>query len=188
MVPPKRPPRGRGRGREEWGGKVTFHTPKGVSVERLRLRAGDSVVLSETSPLVDAASEGQVVLVSDSLIAVTLLAQPPEGLAARTWRVDKGSNRTSYLRQLDSLVKLCAPRGQGLPQDLAARGRGSRRRAGARTPQNFRSHNDGGGRRGRRVGAGWLRKREQISWRQGCCRNVASARGAPAPAPAKSGP
>jgi len=129
VVPPKRPPRGRGRGREEWGGKVTFHTPKGVSVERLRLRAGDSVVLSETSPLVDAASEGQVVLVSDSLIAVTLLAQPPEGLAARTWRVDKGSNRTSYLRQLDSLVKLCAPRGQGLPQDLAARGRG---RDGAR--------------------------------------------------------
>ena len=128
VVPPKRPMRGRGR-EKEWGGKVTFHTPKGVSVERLRLKAGDSVVLSETSPLVDAASEGQVVLISDSIIAVTLLTQPPEGLAARTWRLDKGSNRTSYARQLDSLVKICAPGGQGLPQDLAARGRG---RDGAR--------------------------------------------------------
>ena len=95
-----------GKGRRE-GFQITLKMPKSkVDVERLRFKRGDSVILSATHPLRDRVGEGQVADLNGSIIVVVVEgAEAPQ--TGTTWRVDKGSNRLSYIRQLNSLVSLC---------------------------------------------------------------------------------
>lgn len=48
------------------------------------------------------------------------------------WRLDKSCNRTSYTRQLDSLVKLCSPHGTVLaPKPRGQKGQKGQKGKGA---------------------------------------------------------
>lgn len=101
-----------GKGRRE-GFQITLKMPSKamVDVERLRFKRGDSVILSATHPLRDRVGEGQVADLNGSIIVVVVEgAEAPQ--KGSTWRVDKGSNRLSYMRQLNSLVSLCHSEGK----------------------------------------------------------------------------
>ena len=97
-----------GKGKSKDGFQITLAMPRSprVDVDRLRFKRGDSVILSATHPLKDRVGEGQVQEINDSIIVVCIegAETPAKG---GTWRVDKGSNRLSYTRQLHSLVSLC---------------------------------------------------------------------------------
>ena len=55
------------------GARVTFALGRGgPGLERLRLRRGDSVVLSASDPLSDAVGEGTLVGLSDLTLTLTL--------------------------------------------------------------------------------------------------------------------
>ena len=115
-VKPARAPRGKPRAgapaARAQGGRVTFTLGRGgPGLERLRLRRGDSVVLSASDPLSDAVGEGTLVGLSERQATVVLEpgAAGGEVAAARWlehqgWRLDKGANRTSFKRQLDAVI------------------------------------------------------------------------------------
>ena len=120
-VKPARAPRGRPRAGapapRAHGARVTFALGRGgPGLEQLRLRCGDSVVLSASDPLSDAVGEGTLVGLSGSQASVLLEpgAAGGEMAAARWrehqgWRLDKGANHTSFKRQLGALLALVAP-------------------------------------------------------------------------------
>ena len=66
-------------------------------------------MLSVTDPLLDKVAEGNVQELGNGEIVVVVedLPQAPSAWRDHAWRVDKGSNRLSYARQLDSLVRIC---------------------------------------------------------------------------------
>ena len=119
-VKPARAPRGRPRAGapapKAQGARITFALGHGgVGLERLRLRRGDSVVLSASDPLSDAVGEGTLVGLSDRLATVVLEpsaagaeVSPARWREHQGWRLDKGANRTSFKRQLDAVLALVA--------------------------------------------------------------------------------
>ena len=99
--------KGAGKGKAP-GFQMSLFLSQHTDIDKLRFRKGDSVILSATHPLQDRFAEGQLQDLTDkwALLSFESVA-PPEGCKQRRWRVDKGSNRLSYARQLDSLVSLC---------------------------------------------------------------------------------
>eukprot|EP00435_Cladocopium_sp_Y103_P024304 s3785_g5.t5 len=91
------------------GFQITLAMPRSpkVDVDRLRFKRGDSVILSATHPLKDTVGEGQVQEINDAVIVISIEGAETPLAKGGTWRVDKGSNRVSYTRQLSSLVSLC---------------------------------------------------------------------------------
>lgn len=91
------------------GFQITLAMPRSpkVDVDRLRFKRGDSVILSATHPLKDRVGEGQVQEINDAIIVISIEGAETPLAKGGTWRVDKGSNRISYTRQLSSLVSLC---------------------------------------------------------------------------------
>ncbi|CAE7813430.1 unnamed protein product [Symbiodinium sp. CCMP2592] len=90
------------------GFQMFLWLPPNTDVDRLRFRKGDSIILSATHPLQDRLAEGQLQDITDKWVLLSFEeVSPPQGCKQRLWRVDKGSNRLSYARQLDSLVSLC---------------------------------------------------------------------------------
>ncbi|CAJ1339362.1 unnamed protein product [Effrenium voratum] len=98
--------KGKGKGKAD-GFLLTLALPPETDIDRLRLKRGDSVVLSATHPLKDKVGEGQLQDITPSEISISVEGLLFEGLRERTWRIDKGNNRLSYGRQLGSLVSLC---------------------------------------------------------------------------------
>jgi hypothetical protein len=102
--------------------RLVLELPYDLDPSRLRMRPGDSILLSRTSPLKDLVCEGLVadapIIEDDSLpdeakrekskpLVITLdgsinTREAQEG----TWRLDKAANRTAYERQFQALVKL----------------------------------------------------------------------------------
>ena len=92
------------------GPKVTLTVPTGVSTERLKFKKGDGVLLSRTHPLKDMLTDASVIDITAKHIVVGLLEikEVPADLEEGTWRLDKAANKTSYVRQITSLIRLCA--------------------------------------------------------------------------------
>ncbi len=92
------------------GPKVTLTVPTGVSTERLKIKKGDGVLLSRTHPLKDMLTDASVIDITAKHIIVGLLEikEVPADLEEGTWRLDKAANKTSYVRQIASLIRLCA--------------------------------------------------------------------------------
>lgn len=108
----ERPAKGKGRKGSGKGATSGFQMflwlPPKTDIDRLRFRKGDSIILSATHPLQDRLAEGQLQDITDKWVLLSFEeVSPPQGCKQRLWRVDKGSNRLSYARQLDSLVSLC---------------------------------------------------------------------------------
>lgn len=87
---------------------VAFKTPWGVDLERIRIRKGDSVVLSRTDPLKDRIAEGTVVDIDRKKTVVNLNGKMPGDARQARWRLDAFANRTVYDRQVHALLKLVA--------------------------------------------------------------------------------
>jgi hypothetical protein len=96
--------------------RLSFQTPWTTEWAKVRFRAGDWVTLSRESPLINRRCDGLVAVVPSSeegnalqgydLVVVfdtdMLEAEAREG----TWRIDRAMNRTSYERQMLSLMRL----------------------------------------------------------------------------------
>ena len=116
----------KGRRKASEGPKITFKTPAGSSTERLRFKKGDGVLLSRTHPMTDMLADGNVLDVREGSVVIGLTESAdggaeaggagsgggggglPDDFEASEWRLDKSANKTSYLRQLASLVKVRA--------------------------------------------------------------------------------
>lgn len=102
--------------------RLRFDIPWNLELERLRMRPGDSVLLSRSDPLKDFQAEGIVdsapTAAEDGLeldaeerrkpLVITVegeLAGKPEQIQAGTWRLDKAANRTAYERQFQALLR-----------------------------------------------------------------------------------
>eukprot|EP00928_Gymnodinium_smaydae_P088490 TRINITY_DN72571_c0_g1_i1.p1 TRINITY_DN72571_c0_g1~~TRINITY_DN72571_c0_g1_i1.p1 ORF type:complete len:1555 (-),score=425.51 TRINITY_DN72571_c0_g1_i1:21-4472(-) len=87
---------------------ITFSCSKGVDMERLRFKRGDNVLVSVSDPLVDKIGEGPIQDLRAGQLTVKMQGvRMPSNWKDNTWRVDKGTNTLSYVRQLESLVALC---------------------------------------------------------------------------------
>jgi len=102
--------------------RLVFIIPSSMQIDRLRMRPGDSVLLSRTDPLKDYHAEGIVdsapTAAEDGLgvdweerrkpLVVTVegeLDGKPEQIQEGTWRLDKAANRTAYERQFQALLR-----------------------------------------------------------------------------------
>ena len=100
---------GKGAGKAQTSSfQMTLWLPPKTDIDKLRFRKGDSIILSATHPLQDRFAEGQLQDLTDKWASLSFDGvRPPQDCKQRRWRLDKGSNRLSYVRQLDSLVSLC---------------------------------------------------------------------------------
>ena len=90
------------------GFQLSLWLPPNTDIDRLRFRKGDSIILSTTHPLQDRFAEGQLQDLTEKWALLSFdSVEAPKDCKQHRWRVDKGSNRLSYARQLDSLVSLC---------------------------------------------------------------------------------
>ena len=104
--------------RGSYGGgkvKVALSLPPKTAVDKLRFRKGECVIISQSSPLIDAVGEGSLLSLSDGRAVVGLegasaWAVDDAQWARCTWRLDSGPNRVSYERRLRALVSLCSSR------------------------------------------------------------------------------
>lgn len=100
------------------GAKVALQLPAGTSLDKLRFRKGDAVVLSEANAEGDRpcrwVGEGTVQQLSEQRLVLQLqLGEPPSEaeLARGSWRVDVAANRLASRRQLQALHQLCSQGG-----------------------------------------------------------------------------
>eukprot|EP00931_Biecheleriopsis_adriatica_P020225 TRINITY_DN13584_c0_g2_i1.p1 TRINITY_DN13584_c0_g2~~TRINITY_DN13584_c0_g2_i1.p1 ORF type:complete len:1432 (+),score=359.38 TRINITY_DN13584_c0_g2_i1:181-4296(+) len=101
--------------------RVVFALPPGTDTQKLRIRAGDSVLISRKGPLEDLLGEGIVVEapraeeedipgrptgLDDRIIITFDGAFDEKTFKEATWRLDSGPNRTAYERQFMALLKM----------------------------------------------------------------------------------
>jgi hypothetical protein len=94
--------------------RVVFRLPGPVDVTNLRIKSGDTVLLSRTGPLADFVGEGLVDYApseenqgTGSTVTVTFNIKLEETwMVTGSWRLDSAFNRTAYERQLLALVNL----------------------------------------------------------------------------------
>jgi len=101
--------------------RIVFLLPAGTDISRLRMRAGDSVLLSRVGPLQDLLGEGIVAEApkaeeedgaprgfrAEQRIVVTYDGAFDEQAAkSGSWRLDCSANRTAYERQFMALLKM----------------------------------------------------------------------------------
>lgn len=85
---------------------VGFALPWGTDLERLRIKRGDSVILSRTDPFKDRVGEGSVAELGPKKLVVHLAAAMPDDAKSTRWRLDTYVNRTVYERQITALLEL----------------------------------------------------------------------------------
>eukprot|EP00927_Polykrikos_kofoidii_P035357 TRINITY_DN29931_c0_g1_i1.p1 TRINITY_DN29931_c0_g1~~TRINITY_DN29931_c0_g1_i1.p1 ORF type:complete len:1315 (+),score=272.70 TRINITY_DN29931_c0_g1_i1:68-4012(+) len=87
---------------------VSFTMPRMVDFERLRLKRGESVVISRSDPMKDRIGEGSVVDMDKWKLVVNVSCKMPEDAKQVTWRVDSYANRIVYERQFGALLQLAS--------------------------------------------------------------------------------
>lgn len=102
---------------KKWGVVLKFKITGKIDLDRIRLKKGDCVILSKSSPLIDKVADGTLQDITQGSIQVKveskgkgtqLWKSPKNGEdSPGVWRLDKGANRVSYSRQFKSLEALC---------------------------------------------------------------------------------
>jgi len=87
---------------------AAFGLPNGLDPDHIRIRKGDSVVVSRGDPLQDRIAEGTVIELDRRKIVVNLAGSMPNDARQSLWRLDASANRTVYERQMTALLQLAA--------------------------------------------------------------------------------
>eukprot|EP00928_Gymnodinium_smaydae_P099820 TRINITY_DN9638_c0_g1_i1.p1 TRINITY_DN9638_c0_g1~~TRINITY_DN9638_c0_g1_i1.p1 ORF type:complete len:1408 (-),score=265.01 TRINITY_DN9638_c0_g1_i1:59-4282(-) len=85
---------------------AVFRNPLCADDDRLRIKRGDSVIISHTDPMHDRIAEGNIVEISSKKIVVNVGSKMPRDLRRARFRVDAYVNRAVYERQMAALLQL----------------------------------------------------------------------------------